>query len=197
VTAPTPPADLAARTPRILHLATGAQLHRFYTAAYEPLYFDRSLEGRLNAPDATYGVLYAAEEMSGAFAETFLRKPGLRQLDPGLLARKAYVRLQTTRSLTLIELAGPGLAILGATAEVVHGGLPYDVPQGWSRALHSLSLMADGIAYNARHDDRALCYALFDRISGHLTEVERRVDLDSDWFWELADIYQIGYPPPT
>jgi len=33
------------------------------------------------------------------------------------------------------KLAGPGLAILGATAEVVHGGLPYDDPQAWSKAL--------------------------------------------------------------
>jgi len=196
VTAPTPPADLAARSPRLLRLAAGAPLHRFYTAAFEPAYFDRTLAGRLNAPDATYGVLYAAEEISGAFAETFLRQPGLRQLDPGLLARKAYVRFETTRALTLIELAGPGLAIVGATAEVVHGGLPYDVPQQWSHALHSHSLVADGIAYHARHDDRALCYALFNRASSHITEVERRVDLDADWFWQLADIYQMGFPPP-
>jgi hypothetical protein len=195
MTAPAPPADLAVRKPKLRQLKTGTLLHRFYTAAYEPIFFDQSLDGRLNAPDGTYGVLYAAEELAGAFAETFLRTPGLRQLDPKLLSRKAYVRLEVTRALTLIELAGPGLAIIGATAEVVHGGLPYTVPQAWSRELHAHALAADGIAYNARHDDRAVCYALFDRTSAHLVEVERRIDLDANWFWELADVYQLGHPP--
>jgi hypothetical protein len=44
-------------------------------------------------------------------------------------------RIEATLPLMLIKLAGPGLAILGATAEVTRGGLAYDVPQAWSKAL--------------------------------------------------------------
>jgi hypothetical protein len=139
--------------------------------------------------------LYAAEEPQGAFAETFLRSPGARQIDPKLLARKAYVRIEVTRPLTLIELAGPGLAILGATAEVVHAGLPYVIPQAWSKALRAHPVAADGIAYNARHDDRALCYALFETVPTSAREIERQLDLDTNWFWELAEIYGVGRPP--
>jgi len=173
VSAPLPPDDLARRRPRISLLRRGTILHRFYNAEYKPIFFDTSRLSRLNSPDGSYGVLYAAREAFGAFAETFLRRPGRTLIDPGLLRRKAYVRLETTADLNLIRLAGPSLAILGATAEVVHGGLPYDVPQAWSKALFDHPLHPDGIAYYARHDDEGLCYALFDRAHGAVREIDR------------------------
>jgi len=176
-------------------LPAGAIMHRFYTARNEPIFFDPGLSGRLNAPDGSYGVLYCAEETSGAFAETFLRTPGGRLIDADLLSRKAYVRLQVRSELTIIKLAGPGLAILGATAEVVHGGLPYDVPQAWSKALFGHPVNAHGIAYYARHDDEALCYAIFDRAPASIAEMGRETNLDQDWFWQLALKYKVGLAP--
>jgi hypothetical protein len=147
VTAPLPPGDLAVRRPEFVTLVATTVVHRFYTAKYEPVFFDTSRDGRLNSPDGGYGVLYVADDPTGAFAETFLRRPGRTVLDAGLLSLKAYVKLTVTSNLTLIKLAGPGLAKLGATAEVVHGGLPYDVPQTWSKALLEHPADADGIAY--------------------------------------------------
>ncbi|MFG1465925.1 RES domain-containing protein [Xanthobacter sp. DSM 24535] len=93
-----------------------ADLHRFYTATYDPIYFDRSRLGRFNAPDASYGVLYGAQEVVGAFVETFLRTPGNTLIDADFLGRKGYVRLRTTRELRLVKLTGSGLARIGATA---------------------------------------------------------------------------------
>jgi len=196
VSAPPPPPDLDSRNPELLQLRAGTIIHRFYTREYEPVFFDPGLSGRLNAPDGSYGVLYCAKEPSGAFAETFLRTPGRRLIDADLLRRKAYARLQVRSKLSLIRLAGPGLAILGATAEVVHGGLPYAVPQAWSKALFNHPIAADGIAYHARHDDEALCYAIFDRAGAAITEVGRETDLDQDWFWQLALKYRVGMAPP-
>ena len=195
MSAPLPPSDLASRDPGLVTLPAGAVMHRFYTAGNEPIFFDSTLSGRLNAPDGSYGVLYCAEETSGAFAETFLRTPGRRLIDADFLKRKAYVRLQARSKLTLIKLAGPGLAILGATAEVVHGGLPYDDPQAWSKALLGHPVNAHGIAYYARHDDEALCYAIFDRASASITEIGRDTNLDQDWFWQLALKYKVGIAP--
>ena len=192
---PQPPDDLADRRPRFTTLRRGSVVHRFYTAAYEPIFFDPSQAGRLNAPDASYGVLYAAKEPYGAFAETFLRTPGRTLIDEGLLRRKAYVRLEITADLRLARLAGPGLAILGATAEVVHGGLPYDVPQTWSKALFEHPSRPDGIVYYARHDDEGLCYAIFDRARGAIREIDRTTNLDQDWFWQLARRYRVGLAP--
>ena len=38
-------------------LAKGQVLHRFFTFAYDPIHYDRGRDGRLNAPDDSYGVL--------------------------------------------------------------------------------------------------------------------------------------------
>ncbi|MER8383875.1 RES family NAD+ phosphorylase [Mesorhizobium sp. M1399] len=176
-------------------LSAGQEVHRFYTAKFGPIFFDKSTAGRFNALDASYGVLYAAKETSGAFAETFLRTPGRTLIDTDILQRKAYVRLIIERDLKLIRLAGPGLARVGATAEVAHGGLPYDVPQAWSIALARHPIGADGIAYHARHDDAELCYALFDRSADAITEAARELDLDQDWFWRIAGRYRVGLAP--
>jgi len=192
---PLPPADLARRTPLEVWLRPIEILHRFFNAAYNPIYFDRGRDGRLNAPDDAYGVLYVAKAARGAFAETFLRNPGLTLLPTDLLARKAYVTIKVLRPLKLVGLVGPGLARVGATAQVVHGGKPYHSPQAWSGALHRHPGKYDGIAYNARHDDEALCYAIFERASGALREAARETDLDQDWFWNIAELYGVGLAP--
>lgn len=124
-----------------------------------------------------------------------MREPGRTLIDTDLLQRKAYVRLRAERDLTLIRFAGPGLARLGATAEIPHGGLPYNVPQAWSRALSLHPAGVDGIAYHARHDDTELCYALFGRAANAIVEVERETNLDQDWFWRLAERYAVGLAP--
>lgn len=179
----------------MLTLDRGVILDRFFDADKDPIYFDRSSLGRLNSPDASYSVLYTADSSRGAFAETFLRSPGRRQIDPSLQTRKAFVRLEVVRPLTLIHFDGPGLAILGATAEVVHSGPPYDVPQSWSKALRSHPVKAGGIAYSSRHDPRELCHALFDDTLPVVSELDRETDLDGAWFWDLAHVYRLGRPP--
>lgn len=190
-----PPADIDTRVPLITSVAAGVELYRFHSAAYDPIYFDRTLGGRLNAPDGTYGVLYAAEAPHGAFAETFLRTPGRRTIDPYLQASKAFATLEVSRQLDFLLLDGPSLAILGATAEIVHGGLPYDAPQSWSRALHGHPIGADGIAYTSRHDPSQLCYAIFERSADAIRLGRRQLDLDADWFWEIAETYAVGRAP--
>lgn len=195
MTAPLPPPDIDARTPRLFTVAAGEVLHRFYTSAFEPIHFDFGRGGRLNAPDGSYGVLYASQEVNGAFAETFLRQPGRQQIPADLLAAKAYVRLRANRELSFIRLAGTGLAPLGATAEVTHGGLPYDIPQAWSAALHAHSVGADGIAYMSRHDNSRICYAIFNRAQTSVSEIDRNSDLDVDWFWTVGEVYDVGRAP--
>ena len=192
---PLPPANLDGRAPNLIHLPAGEVLHRFYTRRLDPIFFDHSRDGRLNAPDGGYGVLYAAQSVAGAFAETFLRVPGRTLIPTDFLALKAYVRLRVTRPLTLIKFSGPGLGRLGATAEVVHSGRPYDIPQAWSQALKAHPVRADGIAYTARHDDEALCYAVFDGGAASVEAISQETDLDQDWFWRVAEPYGVGIAP--
>lgn len=107
MSAPLPPANLSSRVPEIIPLAQGVIVERFFTkgdskTAYDPMYFDRTRKGRWNAPDGSYGVLYTAAQLRGAFAETFLREPGRTLLPLDLIHQKARVRLQITRELKLI-----------------------------------------------------------------------------------------------
>jgi hypothetical protein len=192
---PWPPADIADRRPAIRTLRPGTDLHRFHAKPYDPIHFDRSALGRLNAPDATYGVLYTAQSRHGAFAETFLREPGRTLLACDLLDGKAYSAVAITRALRLVRLYGNGLAALGATAEITHGGLPYDLPQSWSKALHDHPTALDGIAYRSRHDDNEVCFALFDRAHDALIMRSHEPDLDQDWFYVLMERYHIGMAP--
>lgn len=193
--APLPPADLAKRRLLEINVPEGEKLHRFFGRTRDPIHFDRGPDGRLNAPDEGYGVLYVAKNAQGAFAETFLRRPGITLLPADLLARKAHVTLEVLRPLKFVRLAGPGLARIGATAQVVHGGKPYDTPQAWSGALYRHPGDYDGIAYNARHDDEALCYAIFERAARALREAARETDLDQSWFWDVAETYGVGLAP--
>jgi hypothetical protein len=101
VSAPLPPADLESRDPEIVTLAERVVVERFFTAAFSPIYFDRSLGGRLNAPDGSYGVIYAAEQLRGAFAETFLREPGRTLLSLDLIRQKGRARLVEVESLKM------------------------------------------------------------------------------------------------
>jgi hypothetical protein len=185
---------LAERSPLLEELAPNTEAHRFFTVGFDPIHFDRSAQGRFNAPTGGYGVLYAAKKPRGAFAETFLRQPGRTLLASDFIRRKGYVRL-TTRRLRFVRFAGPGLARLGVTAEVAHGGPPYDCAHSWSAALRAHPIRADGIAYHARHNDEALCYAIFDRARDAIREAGREVDLDTEWFWEIAELYGVGLAP--
>jgi hypothetical protein len=188
---PYPPEDINKRRPRVITIQQVA-FYRFYPRGKEPIFFDRSSGGRFNSPDASFGVLYAAKRLLGAFAETFLRSPGRILLPEDLIAKKARVDLTLRRPLKLVQLYGRGLAVLGATAEVTASPPPYKLPQTWAAALKKHPRMFDGIAYHARHDDGEVCYALFDTSASAIIEVGRYEDLGVDWFYDLLDYYSVG-----
>lgn len=198
---PRPPRDLARRQPEIVVLEEGARIERIFTrkngpTRFAPIFFDKGDGGRLNDPDGNYGVRYGAAELSGAFAETFLREPGRALLPLDLIESKARATLRATRPLRLIALMGAGLARVGATAEVTHGGLPYRVAQAWSKALWRHPERPDGIAYRARHDDDAVCFALFDNPPVCVEVFRREIDLlNQGWFWKLMEAYAVGIAP--
>jgi hypothetical protein len=82
-----------------------------------------ALPGPASAPKANWRQRYPT------------RKTTWRTLIPtDPLALKAYVRLRVVRLLILVKFSDLGWGRLGATAEVAHGGKPYDGPQAWSKA---------------------------------------------------------------
>jgi RES domain len=193
---PLPPSDFSSRVPETVKLPKGSLIHRFYANKFSnPIHFDTSTNGRFNAPDGTYGVLYAAHTMSGAFAETFLRSPGRNIISAKLLSEKGYSILQVKRDLTFLKFSGSGLAVIGATAAISHGSPPYDKPQEWSKQTHLNFPQFDGIAYRSRHNDDELCYAIFDRSKSEIAINRTTKDINKKWFWHEADRYYMGFSP--
>jgi hypothetical protein len=195
VTAPLPPTDINARSIPPVFIQSDAVLCRFHKSGKGPVYFNTDRSGRFNSPDASYGTLYVSARQAGAFAETFLRSPGLNVVTGSEMRNKDYAILRPTRQLRLAQFTGTGLGSYGATAEVPHSGLPYDVSQTWSKALHDHPDHFDGIAYTARHNERELCFALFDRCNADIAISSQRTDLNQPWFWAIAAKYKVGFLP--
>jgi hypothetical protein len=84
---PLPPTDINTRRPRVATIRN-VTFDRFYSRGHNPIFFNRSIEGRLNSPNGSFGVLYAAKQTKGAFAETFLRSPGRRLLSEDFIKKK-------------------------------------------------------------------------------------------------------------
>jgi hypothetical protein len=159
---PRPPPDLDRREPVIEVLPAGAMLYRFHNRQYDPFHFDRSANARFNAGNGHFGVMYAAVERRGAFAETFLRNVGSTAISEALVGTKACSALRLRRPLRAVRFRGYGLAPIGATASICSSPT-YEAPQEWSRALHAHPQQMDAILYGSRHDDEQLCLAVFDR----------------------------------
>lgn len=189
---PRPPPDLDRREPVIEVLPAGTVVHRFHNRQYSPFHFDRSPNARFNAGNGHFGVMYAALERRGAFAETFLRSVGSTAISEALVDAKACSALPLRRPLRALRFRGYGLAPIGATASICSSPT-YEAPQEWSRALHAHPQQVDAILYGSRHDDDQLCLAVFDRAKDAFGDpaVERNL-LDLEWFLDLMELYGVG-----
>lgn len=117
---------------------------------------------RFDDPRGEFRICYLGTTIGVCFAETFLRNPPVRILALGDLAARLVATVEVRRELRLVRLHGPGLARLGTTAGPASGD-DYELSQFWSRALWEHAEAPDGIAYRPRHDDSALCVAIYDR----------------------------------
>jgi hypothetical protein len=162
---PDPPADFAKRPlPITIFRRPWFRIHRL---THGPLYFGRSGDNRFDAPAGEFGALYVGKDERCAFIETFGHATGVLFVEHLELAARGLARVTAKRPLRLANLAGKGLARLGADARL-SAGESYDVARRWAQAIHDHPKRPDGIAYTARHDPSRVCAVLFDRISAEL-----------------------------
>ena len=137
--------------------------------------FRRSAKYRFDAPDGSFGVLYAAFDLKTAFAETVLRDSPARteaakiRLDYAELEARRVVAIDThaaTRPLRLIKLYGDGL-VAARTDNRIATLDEYSLTRAWAKALHAHPQQADGIVYLSRFMAPHKAVVLFDR-SPHL-----------------------------
>jgi hypothetical protein len=72
-----------------------------------------------------------------------------------------------TRPLELVDLTGPGLAHVGADAEL-WAGRDYALCGRWALAFWRHPQQPDGLYYSSRHDPQRGSLVLFDRAQGDL-----------------------------
>src|SRR5258708_16437804 len=147
----------------------GVEWLRIHSRSREPLWFGPAPGSppvnRFDDPEGKFHTCYLGTTLEACFAETFLRNPPVRLLSLEDLQVRSIATVRLERAVRLVSLHGPGLARVGVTAEVANGS-SYPASQVLARSLWEHPGSPDGIAYHSRHDDSAVCIALFDRAHG-------------------------------
>lgn len=168
-----PKPTLPKRLP-VTRVTAGSCWMRIHAQARSALWFGpgtgRQPIHRFDDPSGRFRVCYLGTTVEVCFAETFLRHPPVRILALDDLADRSIATVEVRRDLRLVPIHGSSLARLGVTAELASGS-DYEGSQLWSRALWEHSDQPDGILYRSRHDDSALCVALYDRAKDGLAFV--------------------------
>jgi RES domain len=162
---PEPPIDLPARALPLRTLPKSDALYRVHQMHLSAKHFGRSGDWRFDAPDASYGTLYAGLLPEVSFAETLLRGAG--HVAQSEIARRSLCRFLVLRPLRLVRMFGPYMIRIRANAGVT-SGVDHGCSQRWSRALYNHSARPDGIIYRATHDNDQLAAVLFDRAGNAL-----------------------------
>jgi hypothetical protein len=170
----TPGFSLPKRLP-LTHVRAGTRWMRIHSQARNTLWFGpargRPPIHRFDDPTGRFRVCYFGANIEVCFAETFLRNPPVRLLGLDDLARRSIATVEVERDLRLVSIHGSSLARLGVTAELASGS-DYAASQLWSRALWEHSDQPDGVLYRSRHDESALCVAVYHRAKNSLRIVQ-------------------------
>jgi hypothetical protein len=171
-------------------------LYRIHDKDSNPLFFGRTGNHRFDAPDQSFGVLYAASTREGAFVEAVLRQKtgrATRIISRTYLATRKLSTLVLSRPATMAKLRDNGLAANHTNGEI-SSIEPYITSQLFSRALHQHADQVSGIAYRCRHDNEQIAWAFFERSQAlfdrHDTPPEA-LDLDDEWLEDLEIRYSI------
>jgi hypothetical protein len=189
--APAPPKRLP-----LDRVKVGTHWMRIHARARSPLWFGpvrgHAPINRFDDPAERFRVCYLGTTPEVCFAETFLRNPPVRILSFDDLEGRSIATVELRRDLRLVPIFGPGLARLGVTAELASGN-DYPISQLWSRALWEHVDQPDGILYRSRHDDSALCVALYDRAKDGLAIVhDHSLASDQQELARLLKRYSVG-----
>jgi RES domain len=137
--------------------------------------FRRDRQYRFDAPDESFGVLYAAFDLETAFVESIVRDkahplPAGEHLfiDYETLASRYIAMLSRSSSggvLRLAQLYGAGLSAVKADNRLATVD-DYATTQQWAKAFHAHPGNIDGIVYMSRYLGNRRSVVIFDRARG-------------------------------
>ena len=167
-----PPAGFERVELVLLEVDPAVLLRLAFRTRASQLGFRATAEFRFDAPKGEFGVLYAAFDLSTAFAEAVLRTVP-QDVAPGEeplltyeeLARRRVVQLAAVpggRPLRLVKLYDEGLAAAKVDNRIATDD-DYVSSRRWAKAFHDHPAKVDGIAYLSRFMGSRRSVALFDR----------------------------------
>lgn len=188
--------DFSRQELTLAHIAPESDWFRLHKAELSPVYFGRTGEGRFDSPNSAFGTLYLARDLAGAFVEVFCRQ-AVRAATGKWLNSFHLAKFNAERTLTLVDLTGPGSVRMGlGDARLTSGD--YSIAQLWTQAFHNHPERPDGVLYRSRHDPEQELAAIFSRTEsiwrnqscGTLGE-----HLDNDQLFALLDRYDFELLP--
>lgn len=166
-----PPVDFAGRTVTVVEF--DKPIFRSHSTTRHPVFFGKTRQYRFDAPDGSYGVLYAGADIFCAFVESIIKNPNSRVVTTTELKNKAIAELTGARALRLVDLTLSGALVrIGADSRLFSADR--EAAQLWSKALHDHPALADGLLYPSRLDPVRQAIALFDDRAPKLTELSRQ-----------------------
>lgn len=152
--------DFSKFSPTIAQIA--GPWFRIHQTLRGPIFFGRSGTNRWDAPDKSYGVMYAGETWQAAFMESVLHEPSKKRVLESELEKRSISLVKTSTALRLVDLSD-GTVLRGLElTESDTKAFPYAAPQGISKAIYTAGWNIHGIRYASRLEPRLTCLALFD-----------------------------------
>jgi hypothetical protein len=192
-TAPVSLPKLPTALPReALREATLMRICRLAYASSEPAFRNAAVY-RFDAPDQTFGTLYAARDFATCFFETVVRNRGSNIPRSEYESHAVATLLVDALQLQLVQLHGDGAKQLGVDLALL-ASADYSCTQALAKAIYEHPERPHGMIYRSRFDDEALAVVLFDRASAHVrlfpsTAAVALVDVP-----ELADAVRQVWP---
>lgn len=148
-------------------------LFRSHGIHRNPIHYGKTGRFRFDAPDGSYGVLYAGVDPYSAFIESLVKNAENRAITTSALKGTALAQLKASRPLRLIDLSPSGALVrIGADSRIFSADR--NVAQLWSKAFHDHPVCPDGIMYPSRLDPARQSVALFGDRELRLIELDRQ-----------------------
>jgi len=168
------PNDFSSRKLAIEYRGDEPLLRIFKTptgAVQTPIYYGARGTNRFDSPGRSFGVTYAAFDLSTCFAETITREANANPLrNCGIpvshvadIMTRYVATLQCQRPMRLANLTDAGLYGVGAEAGEFNSVNYASTTQLWAQEVYARPEMVDGILYRSRFLNGRLAVAIFDR----------------------------------
>jgi hypothetical protein len=198
-----PPAHLHALRLLIVEVEPRMLIRIAWRASESHAAFRRESRSRFDAPDGTFGTLYAAFDLETAFVEAVLRerpadlKTSRIPLDFAEIDARVVVNFpaESPRPLRLVQLYDEGLVAAHIDNRISTID-DYSITQHWATAFHDHPTQADGILYLSRFLGTRRSVALFDRCESLLAAAVVTPLIEHADLADVLDRFNIGINRP-